>query len=162
MVTVNLSEDKKNRLIERTQKMLEATVDDVMRVEGLLTVDAGDLVARAARIILENGILGLLVLKDGKAYRMLTTFDLLKLSYDEAFDESRDYFRMRVGDLVADKELISVPPGTRLRECLNIMLEARLRTIPVIEEGEVRGILSLVDLVTWYRNTHDEVRTGRI
>ena len=156
-----VSDAKKEQLIQRTMRMIEATVDEVMTTD-VITCDADDLCAKAARLIMEHGILGILVMKQGRAHTMLTNFDLLKLGYEEVFDPERDYLKITVGQLVGDKPLISIPPGTKLREALNVMIENRMRTIPVIEDGKVFGILSLLDMTRWYRDTHDEVRTGRI
>ena len=107
-------------------------------------------------------MLGLLVMKEGRAHNMVTTTDLLRLSYEEVFDENRDYLRMTVGELVADKEFVSVPGGTKVRELLNIMVERRTRAVPIIDGGLIRGLVSMSDLIKWYRDTHAEVRTGRL
>ncbi|MCR9141711.1 MAG: CBS domain-containing protein [bacterium] len=158
----NTSEDAlKKKLLDRTQRMLEAVVDEVMTTD-VLTVDAKDLCAKAARLILDNGVLGVLVMKDAKAHNMVTAADLLRLSYEEVFDENRDYLRQTVGELVADKEFVSVPSGTKLRELLNIMVQRRIRSVPVIDGGMIRGLVSMSDLVEWYRSTHEEVRTGKL
>lgn len=159
----NISADAavKKILLDRTQRMLEAVVDEVMTRE-VLTVDTGDLTAKAARLILDNGVLGLLVMKEGRAHNMVTATDLLRLSYEEVFDENRDYLRMTVGELVADKEFVSVPGGTKVRELLNIMVERRTRAVPIIDGGLIRGLVSMSDLIKWYRDTHAEVRTGRL
>lgn len=151
----------KKKLLDRTQRMLEAIVDEVMTTD-VLTVDVNDLTAKAARIILENGILGLLVMKDARAHNMVTAADLLRLSYEEVFDEGRDYLRQTVGQLIADKEFVSVPSGTKVRELLNIMVERRIRAVPVIDGGMIRGLVSMSDLIQWYRDTHAEVRTGKL
>ena len=159
----NISADAavKKILLDRTQRMLEAVVDEVMTRE-VLTVDTGDLTAKAARLILDNGVLGLLVMKEGRAHNMVTATDLLRLSYEEVFDENRDYLRMTVGELMADKEFVSVPGGTKVRELLNIMVERRTRAVPIIDGGLIRGLVSMSDLINWYRDTHAEVRTGRL
>jgi signal-transduction protein with cAMP-binding, CBS, and nucleotidyltransferase domain len=151
----------KKKLLDRTQRMLEAVVDEVM-TRDVMTVDANDLCAKAARLILDNGVLGVLVMKDARAHNMVTSSDLLRLSYEEVFDEKRDYLRTTVGELVADKEFVSVPGGTKLRELLNIMVERRIRSVPVIDGGMVRGLVSMSDLIHWYRGTHEEVRTGHL
>lgn len=155
------NDELKDRLLERTRSMLDAVVDDIMTSD-VLACDYNDLVAVGARLVLENQILGVLVMKDGKPFSTLTTFDLLNLAYEEVFDPERDFLRMKVGDLVKDKPLVSVPTGTRLREALNIMLDRSTRTIPVIDDGVVRGIVSLLDMTRWYRDTHNEIRTGKL
>ena len=80
-----VSDAKKERLLQRTMRMIEATVDEVMTTD-VITCDADDLCAKAARLIMEHSILGILVMKQGRAHTMLTNFDLLKLGYGEVFD----------------------------------------------------------------------------
>lgn len=155
------TDELKARLLERTQRMLEAKVDDVM-TRDVVTVDFNDLSAKAARLILENGFLGLLVVKDGQPFNMVTAHDLLRLGYEETFDADRDYLRLKVGELVKDKEFLSVAPGTKLREALNVMVSKKTRTLAVIQDRFLHGILSMTDLMKWYRDTHEEVRTGRL
>jgi len=52
-----------NKVIERSERLLKATVDDVM-TKNVITVDYDDPASKAARIILENGFLSLLVMKE--------------------------------------------------------------------------------------------------
>lgn len=158
---VTKDEDLREFLLQRTQRMLDAVVEDVMTPD-VLSVDVNDLSAKAARLILENGVLGVLVMKDGRAFNMVTASDLLRLSYEEVFDENREFLRLTVGDLIGEKEFVSVPSGTLLRELLAVMVDRRVRSVPIIDGGLVRGIVSMTDLVKWYRDTHDEVRTGKL
>lgn len=158
-----ISEDEqlKARLLERTRRMLEARVEEVMTTD-VVSVDWNDLTARAARLCLELQVLGVLVMKDGRAANMVTSHDLLRLGYEEVFDENRDYLRMKVGDLVAEKEFVTARPGALLRDVLNLMVDKRVRSVPIIQDGYVHGILSMTDMMRWYRKTHDEVRTGQL
>ena len=134
-------EDIKARLLERTRGMLDALVDEVMTTD-VVTVDYNDFVSKPARLILENGFMGVLVMKEGKPFTIVTQFDLLSLAYEEVFDPDRDFLRLTVGELLKDKPLVSVPTGTRIREAMNIMLDRNMRAMPVIDEGRVRGIFS--------------------
>ena len=151
----------KVKLLERTQRMLTAQVAEVMTAD-VVTVDATDLTAKAARLILDNGILGVLVMKDGHPYNLVNSVDLLRLAYEEVLEPERDFLRMTVGDLIREKEFLSVRSDMKVREMLNIMVERRLRAIAVIDEGFLKGVVSLTDLVRWYRDTHAEVRTGHL
>ena len=152
----------KDKLLDRTRQMLEASVDEVMTRE-VLTVDYDDFASKATRMFLEKGILGVLVMKDGHPFSMLTTFDLLSLGYEEVYDPDRDYLRLQVGKLVDDKPLVSVPLGTKLRDAMNIMLDRNIRAIPIIgEDGVIHGMMSMVDMMRWYRSTHNEIKTGKL
>ncbi|TJZ71693.1 CBS domain-containing protein [Chitiniphilus eburneus] len=69
----------------------------------------------------------------------------------------RDYARKVVlqgktsaGTPVADimtRQLMVIPPDTDIDTCLALMTEKRIRHLPVLNGDEVRGILSIGDLV---------------
>jgi CBS domain-containing protein len=148
------------KVIERSQRLLKATVDEVMS-KNVLTVDYDDPAAKAARIILENGFLSLLVLKEGKPFNTISVFELLRLGYEETFDPKKDYLTTKVGELIKNKRFYYLTPGTLLRDAVNFMMERKLRTIPIISDSLVCGILSIVDMVQWYRLNHEEVLIGK-
>ena len=151
----------KEKLLRRTQKMLEAKVADVMTTN-VVSCDARDPAAAAARTCLDNGFLGVLVMKDGSPLGTITVFDLLRLSYEEGLDVERNFLRATIEQVIEGKELVSTQSDAYLREALNLMIQKKVRSLPVIDDGTVMGILSYVDMVRWYRRTHDEVRTGKI
>lgn len=148
------------KLIERSQKLLNTKVKEVMN-ENVITVDYFDTCAKAARIILENGILSLLVMKDGKPYNTINVFELLRIGYEESFDKNKDYLTTNVGELIKDKKFYYLPEDTLLRDALNFMIERKLRTLPIITNQVVNGILSIIDMVHWYRKNHEEIILGR-
>jgi len=149
-----------NKVIERSERLLKATVDDVM-TKNVITVDYDDPASKAARIILENGFLSLLVMKEGKPFNTISIFELLRLGYEETFDKNKDYLTTKVGELVQNKKFYYLPSGTFLREAVNFMMERKLRTIPIITNQVVNGVLSIVDMVQWYRLNHEEVLIGK-
>jgi CBS domain-containing protein len=148
------------KVIERSERLLKATVDDVM-TKNVITVDYDDPASKAARIILENGFLSLLVMKEGKPFNTISIFELLRLGYEETFDKNKDYLTTKVGELVQNKNFYYLPSGTLLREAVNFMMERKLRTIPIITNQVVNGVLSIVDMVQWYRLNHEEVLIGK-
>jgi predicted transcriptional regulator len=148
------------KVIERSERLLKATVDDVM-TKNVITVDYDDPASKAARIILENGFLSLLVMKEGKPFNTINIFELLRLGYEETFDKNKDYLTTKVGELVQNKKFYYLPSGTLLREAVNFMMERKLRTIPIITNQVVNGVLSIVDMVQWYRLNHEEVLIGK-
>jgi len=148
------------KVIERSERLLKATVDDVM-TKNVITVDYDDPASKAARIILENGFLSLLIMKEGKPFNTISIFELLRLGYEETFDKNKDYLTTKVGELVQNKKFYYLPSGTLLREAVNFMMERKLRTIPIITNQVVNGVLSIVDMVQWYRLNHEEVLIGK-
>ena len=45
------------------------------------------------------------------------------------------------------KDIVSVTPGVDLEECFNLMDVHRVRHLPVVDDGELVGMLSIRDLV---------------
>lgn len=151
----------KEKLLERTRQMLEARVKDVMTTN-VITVDYNDLSARAGRMILENGFLGLLVIKEGRPFNMITAFDLLRLSYEESLDADKAFLKTSIGEIVEEKEFLHVKPESLLRDVLNLMIDKKVRTVAVLAGETLKGIISVYDMMQWYRGTHDEIKTGKI
>ena len=147
----------KDLYYERSLRLLKTKVSDVM-TKNILTCDYNDLSIKAVRLLLENSQLAVLIFKDARPFNLVTTFDLLRLSFEEVFDPSRDYLRFPVGELVKDKEFISLDPDSNLIEALNIMLNKCVRSVAVIKDKEVFGMCSVINLMEWYRNTHEETR----
>lgn len=49
---------------------------------------------------------------------------------------------------VMTQQLISVHPGQKIDECMQIMTEHRVRHLPVIDQGKLVGLVSIGDVVS--------------
>jgi CBS domain-containing protein len=141
--------------LSRTELLLNIKVSEVMS-KYVVTVDFDDLVAKASRLMMENRLHSLLVLKYGKPAYMVSTYDLLKLSYENTFNEAPlDILKTPIEQLVKGQKLISVPSEMGLLEALNILVEYNVHSVPVIDDNVVMGILTVMDLAKWYKHTHE-------
>jgi CBS domain-containing protein len=50
---------------------------------------------------------------------------------------------------------ITVPPDESVEECMRLMTEHRVRHLPVVQNDEVVGIISIGDLVNWIISMQD-------
>jgi CBS domain-containing protein len=50
---------------------------------------------------------------------------------------------------IISKKVISVTPDESVEECMKLMTEHRVRHLPVVQNGELIGIISIGDLVNW-------------
>ena len=141
--------------ISRSEMILQLKVGQVMTKE-VPTVDFDDLVAKASRMMMELRLHSLLVLKYGKPAYMLSTYDLLKLSYENAFSETpMDILRTPIEELVKGQKLITVSTDTVLLDALRILVDYNIHSVPVIDDNVVMGILTMMDLARWYKQTHE-------
>jgi predicted transcriptional regulator len=142
-------------IINRTERFKKLKVSELM-TETVITIDSDDLVGKASRLMMENHIHSLLVLKLGRPKYIVSTYDLIKLSYEETFNEdSRDLMRTTVEELVKGQELKSVRSDSTLLDALKIFTFYSIHSLPVIDDGRVMGILTLMDLAKWYVKSHE-------
>lgn len=140
---------------QRAEMLKNLRVIDIMSKE-VVTVDTDDLIGKATRLMIENRSHSLLVMKLGKPTYVISSYDLLKVSYEDTFSESHlDMLRTKVEELVKGQNLISVTPETNLLEALKILVDYNIHSMPVIDEdGNVAGMLTLMDLTRWYKKSH--------
>ncbi len=142
-------------VINRTERFKQLKVSELM-TEVVITIDSDDLVGKASRLMMENRIHSLLVLKLGKPKYIISTYDLIKLSYEETFNEdSKDLMRTTVEELVQGQELKSVRSDSTLLDALKVFTFYNIHSLPVINDGRVMGILTLMDLAKWYGKSHE-------
>lgn len=53
--------------------------------------------------------------------------------------------------------VITVTPATTVEECLRLMTQHRIRHLPVLENDQLVGVLSIGDLVNWIITTQSQV-----
>jgi CBS domain-containing protein len=56
---------------------------------------------------------------------------------------------------IVSKEVISVTPDESVEECMRLMTENRVRHLPVVQNRELLGIISIGDLVNWIISTQN-------
>jgi CBS domain-containing protein len=138
-----------NSLHQRLLRIRNTRVGDVM-TRDVITLDATDLLATAARTLIENRIHGLIVMKDGKPWSVLSAFDLLHKSYVESFSDKMDYLRSTLESLIDKPILHSLKPSDSLDSAARLFTVYGQRTIPVIEGDKLVGVITITDLVRAY------------
>jgi CBS domain-containing protein len=116
------------------------------RIEELMsqppTAVASDATLRAAaRTMRDLDIGDVVVLEDGRPVGIATDRDLVV----RGLAEGRDPERTPVGD-VCSRDLATLSPKDSIDEAVQLMREKSLRRVPVVENGTLRGVVSIGDL----------------
>jgi CBS domain-containing protein len=111
----------------------------------VLTVPPGTLVSEVAKILSEKRIGGLVVSSDGKAaLGILSERDIVR----EIGRRGRSCLGDRVEDMMT-AELVTCSRSDRADAVLTTMTNGRFRHMPVVEEGEMVGLITIGDVVKY-------------
>ena len=116
-------------------------VEDVM-VKELITIDASASALEAAEIMDKYDIGCLIVVEGRKPTGIVTERDMLK----RILLQQRDPGKTNVNNIMS-KPLIVSTPKTEIRDAVRVMNERRSKKLPVIEDGNLLGLVSLTDAV---------------
>ena len=118
---------------------MAAKVRDVM-TPGPIGVDYNQSIAEAAQTMRDWGVGAVLVVSDQALHGMVTDRDLVVRGIAESHNISEP-----VGPLSSD-DLVGVNADDDVTEAARLMRENAVRRLPVIEDGQVAGMVSLGDL----------------
>jgi CBS domain-containing protein len=62
--------------------------------------------------------------------------------------KGRSSKELKVREILSER-LVHVSPEHSIEECMRLMTENRVRHLPVLEGGKIRGVISIGDLVNW-------------
>jgi CBS domain-containing protein len=108
----------------------------------LLTIDADATVLAAVRQMVDANVGSLLVTESGEITGIITERDFLRRVALEGRTDEGTAVRE-----IMSSPLIVVTAEATVDECMAIMTDRRIRHVPVVEEGEVVGLISIGDLV---------------
>lgn len=127
------------------------TVDEYM-TRNVKMVSTDTPIGQAAKVMVENRLRRLPVVKDGIFAGIVTASDIVHfLGRGEAFSKLttgniHEALDQPVGILVS-KELIWTNPGTDMGKAMEIMLERKIGSLPILEGGLLRGIITERDFL---------------
>ena len=108
----------------------------------VLRIEAGASVFEAVQTMVEANVGSLLVTDGGEIVGIVTERDYLR----RVTLEGRTDKDTPVGEIMTSP-LIVVTPETSIDECMAVMTDRRIRHLPVVDDGEVVGVVSIGDLV---------------
>jgi signal-transduction protein with cAMP-binding, CBS, and nucleotidyltransferase domain len=121
--------------VNRLAEILEEKGGDV------LEIDADATVLEAVRQMVAMNVGSLLVTVEGEVTGIVTERDYLRRVTLEDRTEQAPVREIMSAPLVV------ATPETTIDECMALMTDRRIRHVPVVEEGNVVGLVSIGDLV---------------
>ncbi len=108
----------------------------------VLQIEADEPVFEAVKQMVDAGVGSLLVTEAGQITGIFTERDYLRRLTLEGRDPKETAVRE-----VMSSPLVVVTPSTAIDECMAVMTDRRIRHLPVVEGGDVVGIVSIGDVV---------------
>lgn len=121
------------------------TVADILLTKGnppTATIHPGHTVLEAITLMAEKGIGALVVVDDGEVAGIVSERDYAR----KVVLMERSSYNTAVRDIMT-AHVITVQPTDRIEHCMALMTERRLRHLPVIDGGQLVGMVSIGDLV---------------
>ena len=121
-----------------------ARVSEILRGKQseVLKIDASATVFEAIKKIVEQNVGSILVTRDDDVVGIMTERDYLR----KIAIFGRTSHDTLVGEIMSSP-LMYVTPETTIEEAMAIMTDRRIRHLPVVENDEVVGIVSIGDVV---------------
>lgn len=123
-----------------------AKVKDILARKGdiVVTIGADESVADAARLMNERGIGGLVVMDRNQMAGIFTERDVLR----RVVAETRDPAATPVREVMTSP-VVTCGPDAPVEQCVELVTSKRIRHIPVMEEGQLCGIITSGDMLAF-------------
>ena len=121
-------------------------VSDILDNKGheVLEIEADATVLEAVKQMVEANVGSLLVRERGRVVGIVTERDYLRrVALERRGDETTPVREAMTSPLVV------VTPETPIDECMAVMTDRRIRHLPVVEGGQVVGMVSIGDVVKY-------------
>jgi CBS domain-containing protein len=119
-------------------------VSEILDEKGhrVLMIDADASVLEAVKQMVAANVGSLLVTDGGEIAGVVSERDFLRRVADDDGTDSEASVRE-----IMSSPLVVVTPQTSVDECMALMTNRRIRHVPVVDDGEVTGIVSIGDVV---------------
>jgi CBS domain-containing protein len=122
------------------------TVRDILAKKGsdVITVAPRETALRAAQLMNDRGIGGLVVIERDRPTGIFTERDILR----RVVSPGRDPATTRVADVMTTP-VIACAPDTSIDECAAMMTARRIRHLPVVDGDRLAGVVTIGDVLAF-------------
>jgi CBS domain-containing protein len=108
----------------------------------VFSVEPTTVVYKAIETMAEKNIGGLLITENGKLVGIFTERDYAR----KLILKGKSSNTTTIGELMT-KNPFTVTPDSSIEECMELMSNRRIRHLPVLDNGELIGVISIGDVV---------------
>ncbi|MFU8892618.1 MAG: CBS domain-containing protein [Luteolibacter sp.] len=129
---------------------IQGTVHDILRSKQseVWTTTPQATVYEAIGLMGEHNIGALVVIEDGQVVGVLSERDYSR----KVVLRGRTSRDTRVDEIIT-RPAITVDSGSAVELCMELMTKNRIRHLPVVDAGELIGLVSMGDIVNWMLQT---------
>ena len=122
------------------------TVRHILQKKGssAFSIDPNATVYRALELMVERDVGSLLVIDNGRFVGIFTERDYARKVMLKG-KSSKDTF---IHDIMSEHP-ITITPDATVEECMSLMTQRYIRYLPVLEENELVGLISIGDIVKY-------------
>jgi CBS domain-containing protein len=128
-------------------------VKDVMNGK-VVTAAPDTTIVETAKIMESHNIGCLIVVTDGKIAGLITDRDILT----KVVGKAKDAEKTTIEDVMT-KKVICVKPDLDIEEASKIMTDNGIKKLPVVENGNLQGIVTATDIIIAHRKIMEGVET---
>ena len=120
-------------------------VSDILNKKGshIYSVEPGTSVYDALKFMGDKNIGALLVMEGSNLNGIISERDYAR----KVVLKGKTSLETKVSEIMTEK-VITILPEDNLERCMELMSQNHIRHIPVVKNGEVKGVISISDVVT--------------
>lgn len=115
-------------------------VKDVMH-KNVVVAKSDVTIKEASKVMTKYSIGSLIVLKDDKIVGIITEGDIV-----QSVSKGLDLEGTAIEDIMS-KNIITIDPEKTIEDAVDLMVQHKIKKIPVVEEGKIKGIITASDIV---------------
>lgn len=123
------------------------TVSSILRQKGseVASVSPDTMVRDALRIMAEKNIGAIVVLDNAKLVGIFSERDYAR----KIVLKDKSSKTTPISEIMTSEDLVTVKPSTSVDDCMVLMTARRIRHLPVVENDQLLGVISIGDLVKY-------------
>lgn len=123
--------------------------------KNIISVDVKDGLDKAEHLFKKNNIRHMPVTDNKKIVGMLSMNDLLRLSFADGAFREEDNVKSEIYEMFTINQLMvrtpeSINSKETVRDVTQLLVKRKYHSLPVVDDGEVVGIVTTTDLLKYY------------